>query len=306
MLASCLTAVFFSWSMICAGRSVRLIGSARANLWRLVIAAVLLALWAHSVGSGLRGAGLSYFVASGCIGFGIGDLAMFYALPRLGPRLTLLLVQCLAAPMAATVEWLWLGTTMTGLQLLCATVILGGVGLALAPERADSVGPRRVFAGTILGLLAAFGQGFGAVLSRKAYAQVHLAAQNVDGGTAAYQRILGGLTVALVGFWLSNHWRERLRSPAGQSVLADQEGGSWWRKAWLWIMGNSLTGPVLGVSCYQWALQATPTGIVLSIVATTPLVAMPFTFLIDGDRPRALAVAGALVAVVGAVALVLV
>jgi len=45
------------------------------------------------------------------------------------------------------------------------------------------------------------------------------------------------------------------------------------------------------------------TGIVLAIVATTPLVVIPFTMLLDGERPTARSLAGGAVAVLGAAAL---
>ena len=48
---------------------------------------------------------------SGIIGMGIGDLGVYAALPLLGSRITVLMTQCLAAPIAAVGEWLWLGTS---------------------------------------------------------------------------------------------------------------------------------------------------------------------------------------------------
>ena len=57
------------------------------------------------------------------------------------------------------------------------------------------------------------------------------------------------------------------------------------------------------MSCYQWALSSTPTGIVLPIVALTPLVVLPFSKLIENERITARAVAGGLIAVAGVVGL---
>ena len=71
-------------------------------------------------------------------------------------------------------------------------------------------------------------------------------------------------------------------------------------------MANALAGPTIGVGCYQWALRTTPSGIVLPIVATSPLVTIVLSFFIDGLRPTRRAVLGGLVAVGGAVALKLV
>ena len=107
MFASFLTTILFSLSVIFAARSARMIGGARANLARISIATCLLGIYALTFGQGLRGASLPWFFLSGVIGFGLGDLALFGALLRIGPRLSILLTQCLAAPIAALAEWAW-------------------------------------------------------------------------------------------------------------------------------------------------------------------------------------------------------
>ena len=144
MLASLLTAIGFSLSVIFAARSSRILGGPTANLARLSLAAVLLAVWAHGFGRGLSGGGLPWFFLSGVIGFGLGDMALFGALERIGPRLSILLTQCLAAPIAAFAEWRWLGTTLHTREIAFAAVILAGVGLALAPDHGWE-GDRRTF-----------------------------------------------------------------------------------------------------------------------------------------------------------------
>src|ERR1700677_1608513 len=144
MFASLLTTIFFSLSVIFAARSSRILGGPVANLGRICLAAVLLAIWAHFFGAGLRGASLPWFFLSGVVGFGLGDMALFGALPRIGPRLAILLTQCLAAPVAALVEWLWLGTTLRAVDLACAGAILAGVAIALAPDHGSTV-DRRTF-----------------------------------------------------------------------------------------------------------------------------------------------------------------
>jgi len=69
--------------------------------------AFFLAFWAYGFGIGLEGNAFPLFFLSGIIGIGIGDVALFQALPRLGSRLSLLLIQCLTAPFGALIEWLW-------------------------------------------------------------------------------------------------------------------------------------------------------------------------------------------------------
>lgn len=290
MFASFLTTIFFSLSVIFATRSAKLLGSAHANLARILLATALLGLWAHTRGIGLTGPALHWLFFGGCVGFGLGDMALFAALPRIGPRLAILITQCLAAPLAAIVEWAWMGTTLTAAELGCALIILAGVAIALAPDRGSLV-PRRVFwLGVLAGIGSAFGQGMGAVISRKAYQVAEHANFSIDGLSAAYQRILGGLLFTLIAFPLL---RRR-----GENPVAPQ-----WRAAAPWTFANALVGPTLGVGCFQWALGTTKSGVVLPIVATSPVVTILLAWAIDRTRPTRRAVLGGIVAVVGAVLL---
>jgi drug/metabolite transporter (DMT)-like permease len=152
-------------------------------------------------------------------------------------------------------------------------------------------------AGVAFGIVAAAGQAWGAVLSRYAFQRAHEIGFALDGITAAYQRLWGG--VASIGLLLLfTIGRERLR-PASTGPVRPG-----WRRAWPWIAANAVVGPALGVSCYQWALKQAPSSLVLPVVATTPLAAMLLALLLDGTRPSPRALAGAAVAVIGVVILV--
>jgi len=297
MLAAILTTLLWSGATIMSQRSIRELGTVRANLGRLIIAFIFLGAYAHVFGLGLGGAGRDMFLWSGVIGMGLGDLALFAAFPRLGARLTVLVCQCVAVPIAMATEWAWLGTTLSFEQMAWAAIILTGVAIALmpSPRHPPSV-PVTAF-GLLLGFLAAAGQGIGAVLSRRAYEITTDAGMTIDGITAAYQRISGGLLITAAYFaWI--WWRERQAAATRPSHRFNQRGMGY-------MFGNAMLGPIIGVSCYQWALATTPSGIVLPIVATTPLVLIPLTCWFEGDRPSKRSLAGGAVAVAGVVALTL-
>lgn len=266
-----------------------------ANLSRISIATLALAIWAHGFGAGLRGPALPWFLLSGFIGFGLGDMALFGALGRIGPRLSILLTQCLAAPTAAFVEWAWLGTSLHPAELICALLILLGVGIALAPDHGWT-GSRTGFRiGVLFGIGSALGQASGAVLSRKAYAVAKAAQFEIDGGSAAYQRIVAGALVTALAFVLFKPMR---------SGIGEGHSRKWRPGIWLAI-GNALAGPTLGVACYQWALKTDVrgSGIVLSIVATSPLVTILLAWLFEGQRPTRRGLSGGILAVLGVIAL---
>jgi drug/metabolite transporter (DMT)-like permease len=305
VLPAFLTTILFSISAVCGNRSAKLVGGTEANFWRMCFAAVLLGLYGEYFGAGLAGSAFPIFLISGCIGFGIGDMALFQALPRIGSRLSVLLTLCLSSPLAAFIEWAWLGTMLSWAEIACAIVILAGVALALAPDKKLQIARRELMWGLSFGLVAALCQALGAVLSRKAFSLTNLAGEDIDGITAAYQRILGGVAIGALMLLVvkRNSIFEVFLGGIGSADNTTLDRTARWRRAWPWVLANGLAGPALGVSCYQWALKTTPTGVVLPIVAITPLVIIPFSYHLEGERPTLRSLAGGALAVAGAAAL---
>jgi drug/metabolite transporter (DMT)-like permease len=298
MLAAFLTTILFSLSAISARRLSHFVSGTEANLVRLLFVAVLLGLWTHLLTAGISGAAFPLLFASGCIGFGVGDLAMFQAYPRIGARRTIVLIHCLAAPFGAIAEWLWLGHAPTPAQAGFGILILTGVAVALLPRKADAQPIHGLSVGISFGILSALCQGGGAVISRKAYEIAQVAGHPLHGVSdamnAAWQRVLGGILIsALVFSYLK---------VARKSLLPSKRN---WAKGWPWMIGTSLAGPALGVTCYQWALISEKTSIVLPIVATTPLIVTPMAHFWEGDRITWRTLVGAALAVAGVIGLTL-
>lgn len=299
MLAAILTPFFFALSAVTGQRVAIRLGGAWGNCVRLFLAAIVLGiLVAVFFPDSMRWPSFWWFFLSGVIGFGIGDIALFMGYERLGSRLTILLNLCLAPLFAMVLEWIWLGNGITVKIAICAAMILTGVVMAIRPGgRSRQLIERRGRFG--IGLMAAvtagFGQGTGAVISRKAEeVALELGAQG-SGVSAAFQRVFAGLVFAIVVValirWLGSRrdW-ESWRSPLNKSVAP-------------WLVGTALFGPVIGVSCFQWALQSLESGIVLAVVATTPIVLMPLSRITEGDHPSLLSIFGAILAVSGVVLL---
>jgi len=301
MLAALLTTLLFATSAICGYRTAKQIGGIEANFWRITLATIFLTIWAFTFGSGFAGAP-GWFMLSGLFGIGLGDTAYFQALPRLGSRRTVLLCQCLTAPCAALIEWLWLGTRLNLPEILCIAVILAGVAVALAPEDHLKISPRDWQVGILACAGSAIGAAIGAVLIRKAF---QVAADNgfhPDAGTTGYQRVLGGIlvpTIALLVFkWRSAHAHGPAFADETLKITRDK-----WRRLWPWLLANALAGQTLGVTCMQWALKTTQAGIVTAIIATTPLFLLPMSRLVENEKIGLRPLLGAVIAVAGVIGL---
>lgn len=297
VLFAFITTLLFAVSSVLAQKSQQAVGAARANLGRLLIGLVLLGSYAHLFGGGLQGAALPMFFVSGLVGMGIGDLAFFAALPFLGSRLTMTMNQCLCVPVAIFVEWLWLDTRLNGAQFASITVVLAGIVVALIPTKKNPPKVQVRAIGVLLGVTAAICQGVGAVLSRRGFEIATSSGADIDGVTAAYQRIVGGLVVTVLWFGI-RHWLALQRGrPKGPAPAARAHG---------WIVLHALAGPVFGMSAFQLALASTPSGIVLPITACAPLAVIPLTYWLEGERPSKRSLVGGVLAVVGSVALTMV
>lgn len=298
MFAALIAALLFAASAVCAYRSSTQIGGAEANFWRICMATFCLALWANIFGNGVEGSAFPIFVVSGLCGIGLGDTAYFQALPRLGSRRAVLLTQCLIPLCAILIEWLWLGTTLRPVEYLCVGTILTGVAVALAPRDHAKIPSRQLWIGVAFTALAGFFSAFGAVLSRKAYAVLHANGEHLDPGTTGFQRMLGGFflpaIILLVAKWKSAHAHGGLLEEKTLHVSREK-----WKRIWPWVLGNSLAGQTFGVTCVQWALEKTPTGIVMTVVATTPLILLPMTRIVEKEKIGIRPLLGAVIAVAG-------
>ena len=287
-----LTAMLWSCSGICSARSGRLLGVLRVNRARLCLALLGLGTAVWWLDRPTIGPGWGWFVLSGVVGLGMGDISMYAAYRHLGTRLTILMTQALAVPGVWIAEWLWLGGDPQWQRMPWAAVILLGLACAMWPDRASPAqGDRR--RGLWFGFGSAFGLAVAAVLSRRGYAE----AGGIDGLGAAVLRNAGGLSVMLL-IWPI----ERLIAHARQKLVPAE--APQWRRAWPWLLGAAMFGPGIGVACYQTALAAAPSGAVQAVVATTPVLIIPLAWAIDGDRPTRRSVIGAIIAVIGVIGMV--
>lgn len=296
-LAALLTAACWATASLAFTAAGRRIGSRAVNLLRLPIALVLLsaAAWA------LRGlplptdagpAAWGWLALSGLVGFTFGDLCLFRAYIVLGARLTSLLMS--AAPLcAALLGWWLLGEVLAWRDLAGIGATLAGITLTLSERHgADRVGRTALpppITGVLLALAGALGQGGGLVLSK-----LGLAHYPVDyAPLAATQiRVLAGFSGFAVLAFALGWWR--LLGPA----FAD-------RRALGATALGSVFGPFLGVALSLYAVAHAPAGVAASLMATSPLLVLPATMVLEGEKVGWRGLAGTALAVAGVAVLVL-
>jgi drug/metabolite transporter (DMT)-like permease len=296
-ICALLTALCWTGSSSAFAVASRAVGPRPANQFRLYAALPCLLVLAWSVtGScwprGLGDERLWYLVTSGVAGLVLGDIGFFYALAKIGPRLS------------SVVFAAWPGMTV-GIEAACgraptALVLVGialtmlGVGLVLLRNRdGASWNPglqrNQWWLGLGGALLGALGQAGGFLLAGYGMAAGPDLPNGVDPLHATVVRMATGVVGLQVYLLL-------LRQPfALRAVFASPLAI---RAALL----GALCGPVGGVWLSMVSrVHAQNAGVASALMATTPIFMMPVAWRLYGARVGWLGTFGTLLAVGGVV-----
>lgn len=257
------------------------------NLGKLLVAGSVLALTAlvrtgHVVPTDAPTSALLLLAVSGVVGLTIGDTAYFGSMIALGvPRAILLLSS--APVFAALGGFLWLGERLDARALLGMALVFAGIALVvLRPDPSRKEGLVR---GIALGIVAALGQAGGSLLSRRAM-QV-----GIDPLAAAVGRILVGgvglLAIALVTRD-ARVWAKAL----------------FVRRTFVRIAVAGMIGSYCGIWLAQTSLLlARSTGVATTLLATSPIFALPIAHVLGHEKMTVRSGLGVLTAIAGIAAL---
>ncbi len=224
---------------------------------------------------------------SGFLGFFVSDLCLFKAFLVIGPRLSLL-VTSLTPLMTVLISWVWQGRNLDSQSWLGMAITLAGVLWVVLEQRDGDEHPhsrKTLRYGLFLAFVATVAQSFGMVLAKDGIA-------NYDPAASALIRVFGALIGYFLLITLIRRWRP--------IVAASRQ-----RKPMLIVLGGTVVGPVVGVSMCMLALQNCHVGVVTTILATIPVMILPFSVYLYGERVSARAIGGAMIAAAGVALLML-
>ncbi len=284
-LAALATACCWTVSALAFEAAARRVGSVALNLIRLVPAAMLLSVYSWLV----RGVAFPvdasahawlWLSLSGLVGFTLGDLCLFRAFVRLGARVSMLLMATVP-PITTLFGLLIMGEVLSAKQLLGMALTVVGVASVVLERRPDAAGqPRRLpLDGILLGLGGAVGQALGLVLSK-------VGMGSYDAFAATQIRVLAAI-VGMAMVYTAIGWWPRVRT-----ALAD-------RPAMVTTGIGAFFGPFLGVSLSLVAIKYAFAGVAATLMALVPVLIIPASVLLFGEKVSRMAVLGAVVAVTG-------
>ena len=286
-IAALATAVCWAATSLFYTIAGKQVGSQVVNRVRLPLAAFFLAithlLWQGQVlpihAEPSRWGWLGLSAISGLV---VGDAMLFQAFVLIGARLAMLLMT-LAPVIGALLAWVFLGETLSPLEIVAIIVTVGSVAWVVSERRNPSSvdgNPRSYLIGVLCGIGGAFGQALGLILSKR----------GMVGDFPALSASLIRLTTASVVIWLWALIRGQLRPTI--------EGLRIRRARWSIVVGT-ITGPFIGMTLSLVAVQLTQVGIASTLMALSPVFLLPMSHWVLKERITQRAIVGTVVAMVG-------
>jgi len=281
------TAVCWALAPIAHAAAGRRIGAFATNLWRALAATLMLIGTVLVTGGAIPSGPAGRMMAiSGLVGVGVGDLLIYDAFVRLGPRRGVQLL-ALGPVFSFLLAWGWLGESVVPVALAGAALVLAASGAAIWIER-RSVQTTEPGTVTARGLVSAVGGaallGFGAVLARQAW-KLDPAMDPIGAATLR----VGAATVML---WVIPVFQGRGAYGRLIAPMAD-------KPLLIRIAIGTLFGPYLGMLTYVAAFRHLEAGLVSSLVALSPLVILPLSVYRHRAKVGPATIAAAVAAVAG-------
>jgi drug/metabolite transporter (DMT)-like permease len=294
-LAALTTATLWSMTAVLftlAGRHVPAWG---VNLFRTWAASLFLAgtLWILSGRPWPQPTGwaaISDLALSGVVGLALGDTLLFQSYAWIGPRLATLLMS-LAPVISAIMAGIALREHLAPRALLGMAMTLSGIAWVIRerptgdlPNEAHNRRMRVRHWGVGFALAAAACQAGGAVLAKRGML-------GVDPLPATLVRMVSAAAGMLLGSLLSGQLRRTLTGVREPRFLG-------------LALAASILGPYLGVWLSLVSLKHTETAVALTLMALSPILVIPISARVFGERMSPRALLGAVVAVAGVAVLV--
>ena len=271
------------------------IGSVPVNIIRLMMAALIISLinilrgttpWPQGIGM----TDTLWLLASGFVGFFLGDLLLFRSYLIIGSRMAMLMMS-LSPPISALLDRIVFGTRLaagdgTGMALTMAGVALAvsGKGRIKSADKTAVSSRNARWIGLLLAFGGAAGQSGGMILGK-------LGMTGHDPLGSTFIRTFGGMAgfIPLI----------LVTGALGRVIKGIED-----KPAMLRLGIGAVAGPVLGVSAILLAMRYSPAGVVSAITAIVPITIIIPSIIFLKDKVTLREVLGAVVAVAGVVVLI--
>jgi drug/metabolite transporter (DMT)-like permease len=278
------TAIVWAFAVILFKKSGEAVHPIGLNVFKNLLAGVLLIPTAWFFGESIfRDAPAEEYgllLLSGALGIGVADTLFFKSLNVLGAGLTAI-VDCLYSPFIIAMSLIWLGESLTVLQLIGATLIVSAVLSITLEKHATVSDKRRIYWGVFWGALAMLFNAVGIVMIKPLLTRSPLF-------WATEWRILGGLLILVLALLLH---------PKRWAILASIKS----RQRWAYTLSGSLVGTYMAMVLWLAGMKFTQAATAAALNQTSNIFVFIFAFLILKEKITPIRLAAILLGVGGAI-----
>jgi drug/metabolite transporter (DMT)-like permease len=223
-----------------------------------------------------------YLAISGFIGLVFGDTFLFKAYQHVGARIGMLIMS-LAPPISAFFAFLFLGENLSFMGLLGIAVTIAGIATVVLQREERPTSKYKISKiGIFYAFLGAVGQGVGLIFAKLAF---NLG--DINGFVATFYRI----SVAILIFYPIYVFSTKQVNPFDAYTNN--------KKALGFTFLGSIIGPYLGITFSMIAISYTKVGIASTIMASVPILMLPFAKYYYKEKLSWKSIFGAVLAVGG-------
>ncbi len=221
-----------------------------------------------------------WFGISGFIGFTIGDSFLFRGYVLIGPRMTMLLMS-LSPVFGVILGWFFLEESLCIIEILAIAITIFGIIMVIYDKKQENEHRDNFILGIMCGLGASFCQALGYFASKKG-----LLYGNLPALSGNLIRIMSGAFF----LWLTAILQGKFRNTINQLKN---------RKAGFAMLAGAFFGPFVGVWLSLIAIQYTHIGIASTIMALPPVILIPVSHWVFGEKVTCISIAGTFIALIG-------
>lgn len=297
-----LTTLCWSIGIFPFTEATRRIGALSVNQYRLLLAWLLISIIIIFVNPGrivelfpmLSSTPFLWFALSGIIGFTLGDYFGFSSFAMLGPKLASLYTT-LAPGFALIFGIIILNEEINAFGIAGIFITIAGVFILSRSRKEKNKETNSRFKttskGILFGILSAFCQGIGLVLSKQGFNSDET--NSISPLEATWFRLTAAWLSAFIFAMFSGKFMALLRP-----VIKNQENGI------PYMIAGTIFGPVMGVSLSLYTISLLPVAVAQTIFALLPLIVMPLNIFIYKEKLSVQAVFAALIALCGVMVLI--
>lgn len=283
-LSSLLVAILWTGTSISFSEAAIKAGSVHVNITRMLFAWCYLSITIIVAGISISLAPLQilFLAISGFIGLVFGDTFLFKAYQHIGARLGML-VMSLAPVISAFFAFIFLNENISLIGLLGIAVTVGGIAIVVLQREEKPTSKYKISRiGIFYAFLGAVGQGVGLIFAKLAFN-----VGDINGFVATFYRI----SVAIIIFYPIYFYSTKMHNPF--KAFNNQ------KKALTFTFIGSIIGPYLGITFSMIAISYTKVGIASTIMASVPILMLPFAKYYYKEKLSWKSILGAVLAVGG-------